>query len=213
MAKLRVALGVPVMHNFKGYTQLMATVDREVYPIVYNNWDKNDGVAAAWNEMLMMARYLDMDALAIVNDDVLLAPDTLDKLVESVQDLDLVSAASGPEDEPGLRMDDSDFACFVVKPNDFIEKHGYFDEKYKLGYFEDNDMSYRIRLNGNLQAVRRDARMFHAGSQTQFWNGGRVVSHEQFRRNQARYEGKWGGMPRHEVYDTPFDSGADLKDW
>jgi len=213
MAEIHLALIVPVMVNFKGFTQLMESVDRPVQPIVANNWDVNHGVSAGWNWGIQQALAWDVDVAVICNDDVTLAPCTLDKLVESVQDLDLVSAASGPEEEPGLRMDDSDFACFAIKPDDFVNKHGWFDEKYKLGYFEDNDMSYRIRLNGNRQAVRRDARFFHEGSVTQFWEGKRVVSHEQFRRNQSRYEAKWGGMPRHEVYDTPFDNGGDISDW
>jgi len=201
------------MVNFKGFTKLMQSVDRPVLPLIQNNWDVNHGVSVAWNHGLQDAIEEDCDVAVIINDDVVLGRGTLDKLVADVEDLDLVSAASGEETEPGLRMDDSDFACFAVKPEDFVEKFGWFDEKYKLGYFEDNDMSYRIRLMGNRQAVRRDARFFHEGSVTQFWNGGRVVSHELFRRNQARYEAKWGGMPRSEVYDSPFDHGGSIKDW
>jgi GT2 family glycosyltransferase len=102
----------------------------------------------------------------------------------------------------------------MVKPEEFIQKFGLFDEGFSPAYFEDNDMHYRIKISGGSAYARTDAGFYHHGSVTQNWGGQRVVSHEMFRSNQAYYEFKWGGRPGQEVYDRPWNNEKlKVSDW
>ena len=213
----RIVLAVPVMYNFKGYTQLMASVDIPVLPYVYNNWDVNRGVSRAWNDAIDDNQ--NADVLIISNDDIIFEPGCLETLVRNIRNgYDLATAVNTrdfpkPED---CNPEEPDYSCFAVDPVLFVSKHGYFDENFTPAYFEDNDMAYRIKLNEGKQVKLASARMFHKGSQTQLWNGeeGRVVSHQQFETNRGYYIGKWGGTPGNEVFKRPFNTYTfDTKHW
>jgi GT2 family glycosyltransferase len=214
----RVMLAVPVMYNFKGFTELMHSVDISVRPFVIPNWEENIGVSKAWNNALDESHRSDAEVLIISNDDVVFEPGCLEKLVAAitVDDWDLATAVN-TRDFPRYEdcaMDEPDYACFAVDPIIFRSKYGYFDENFTPAYFEDNDMAYRISRSGGKQIKLPLARMYHKGSQTQFWNGERVVSHEMFRRNEGYYMAKWGGMPGKETYEVPFnDRTKQLNDW
>lgn len=215
-----VVLAVPVMYNFPGFTRLMASVDIPVRPFVIPNYDNNIGVSAAWNQAIDFAHEYGADVLIVSNDDVVYEPGCLSALVSgiSVNDWDLVTAVNTrdfprPED---CVMSEVDYSCFALDPIMFRSRFGYFDENFTPAYFEDNDMAYRIGQAKGSQAKLMNARMYHKGSATQFWNGeeNRVVSHEKFRENQAYYVRKWGGMPGEEKYHLPFNSKEyKLNDW
>jgi hypothetical protein len=206
-----VALGVPVMNNFKGLAELMRSVDIAVRPIIFDNWTNNVGVSKAWNYMLRESQ--DEDVLIICNDDIVFETDCLQVLRNAVwlDGADLATAVN-TRDFPrreDCKTDEPDYACFAVQPQQFVEDFGYFDENFTPAYFEDNDMAYRIKLLGGRQIKLPSARMYHKGSQTQFYGQGpeseqRVVSHEQFRANQSYYTKKWGGFPGDELWDHPF---------
>ena len=209
-----IGLIVPVLHNFEGFTRLMESVDLPVMPYVIDNYEINRGVAAAWNEGLRSA--MNCEYAFIVNDDVTMYRDSMSKMIGDMQlhNADLVSAIGGDGLTGGFHeiVDNGspDFSCFVVKPKQFVEKFGFFDEKFYPAYFEDNDMRYRIKLAGGKQGVSLGARMKHGVSVTQNWNGERVVSHEQFDKNKAYYVSKWGGEPGKETVTEPF--GAEWKE-
>lgn len=200
---MKVGLVVPVLYNFEGFTKLIKSVDIPVQPFVIPNWETNKGVAASWNIGLDLAIENKCDYLFIINDDVEMEPGSMAKMVEAVKDADLVSAIGGHSDQTGffeiVDNGSPDFACFVIKPKEFLEKFDYFDEGYYPAYFEDNDMRYRIKIAGGKQGIVMDAPMVHGVSVTQNWNGDRVVSHERFNANAARYRFKWGGMPGEET--------------
>lgn len=210
-----VALIVPVLHNFVGFTKLMKSVDFPVTPIVIPNWENNIGVAAAWNKGLEQA--LGEDAAIIVNDDVELHPGTIAKLVDALDEYDLISGVATPD--PSRWAEDyefPDFACFAVKPTDFIEKFGTFDENFYPAYFEDNDMVRRIKVGGGRQGIHMSAGINHVGSATQNWGGSKVVSDQQFELNRDYFVMKWGGMPHEEKFDKPFDgymTDLTYKEW
>lgn len=211
---MEVALIVPVLYNFDGFTKLMRSVDFPVLPIVLPNWETNIGVAAAWNDGLEKA--MGADVAIVVNDDVEFHSGTIAMLADALDDFDLISAVAMPDpprwsEEHGF----PDFACFAVKPADFVEKFGMFDENFYPAYFEDNDMVYRIKLGGGRQGVHMSAGINHPGSVTQNWGGQRVVSHEKFESNRDYYVTKWGGRPHEEIYERPFNgiSGKTYKDW
>lgn len=214
-----IGLVVPVLNNFTGFAQLINSVDERVQPIVLDNWNGNRGVAASWNEGIRRGWH--NEALIIVNDDVAFYPGTIEKLAYSIRshkDVDLISAIESDTGETGLHYDGKpDFCCFVIRPIEFVDKFGWFDENFTPAYFEDNDMHYRIIAGGGTDALRLDARVSHGGSVTQFKGKGRdsedrVVSHERFRLNRMYYVGKWGGPPGEEIFTTPFNRGGSIKD-
>ena len=211
---MRVAFVVPVMHNFKGFTELMQTVQMPVQPIVIDNWTENKGVAAAWNEGLRRSK--NYDYAFIVNDDVRFRPGAMHTMLHDMREsgADLVSATPYKHDSVGFKEvvdnESPDFAAFLVRPWSFMHNFGMFDENFYPAYFEDNDMRHRIKVAGGKQGISLCARMDHGVSVTQNWNGERVVSHEQFEKNKAYYVSKWGGEPGNETTDIPF--GADWQE-
>lgn len=216
---VRIGLVVPTLLNFKGLAEMFASVDTAVCPYVIDNWNTNRGVAGGWNEGIRRGWH--EDVLVIVNDDVVFHPGTIHKLRTAIRvhNYDLVSAVATDTGEVGYHEDGfPDFCCFAIQPYEFVEKFGWFDERFNPAYFEDNDMSYRIRLGGGRQALRLDARVDHVGSVTNLKGGtnpdDRIVSHDEFRSNRKYYITKWGGGPREEKYTAPFDgiTGKTFKD-
>lgn len=196
-----LGLVVPVLYNFKGLTELMASVDVPVQPFVIDNWNQNRGVAGGWNEGIRRALEAGCEAIAVSNDDVRLWPGTLQKLVRCMEDYPLVSATAseGPEEY----LYPADYSLFMIRP-DLVEKVGWFDEVFYPAYFEDNDMNYRLKLAGYPETRWGGARIDHVGSVTQNWNGDMVVSHSDFEKNRLYYKTKWGGVPGEETYTMPF---------
>jgi GT2 family glycosyltransferase len=187
----------------------MRSVDHPVKPIVIPNWENNIGVSAAWNKGLELSAEAGCDVAVISNDDVVLAPGTLFKLVAGVwnRGFDVATAINTRDFQLGTGTDweNPDFSCFALAPEDFLNDFGYFDTTFSPAYFEDNDMHWRIRMRGGHAVRLNDAGMYHVGSVTQFWDGGRVVSHESFRANEQYYIEKWGGKPGEEKWQTPFN--------
>lgn len=207
---MAIALIVPVYKNFEGFTRLMASVDQTIYPIVIPNYEDNIGVSAGWNVGLREASRLGFALSLICNDDTVLQPGTINKLVQSMTDYDLVTAIN-MRDKPLTPSegysDDPDFSCFMVWTHDFGPRgrHGEFDENFTPAYFEDNDMHYRIKMSGRRAVCRTDAGHYHQGSVTQNWGGQQVVTGPMFIQNQMYYVRKWGGTPGWETHRTPFD--------
>lgn len=199
-----VGLIVPVMKNFTGFATLMASVDYPVRPYIIDNWTENHGVPKGWNMGIDRAIANDEDVVIISNDDVTFWPGTIAKLVREMWTADLASVVSTDTGKTGfMAADFPDFACFAIKPREFIDKFGYFDEHFSPAYFEDNDMTYRVKLAGGVQGLILDARVDHAGSVTQNMDGP-VVTSPMFEANRAYYAGKWGGVPGQETYEAPF---------
>lgn len=82
-------------------------------------------------------------------------------------------------------------------------------------YFDDNDYERRCRLAG-VQWVEMPDAVIHGDAE--HGNSLTIKSDERasagnnrtFGENQARYVAKWGGPPRQEVYETPWNSGLPL---
>lgn len=215
----KIALIVPVYKNFEGLTRLMASVDTEVTPIIIPNYDDNVGVSAGWNIGVQRAYDADCDLVLVCNDDIVLEPDTINKLQQSIYRFDMVTAVNLRDFilEPEARFPESpDFACFMGWTADYLPRgrFGEFDENFTPAYFEDNDMHYRIKLAGGVAVTRSDAGMYHAGSVTQNWGGRQVVNSHMFMQNQMYYVKKWGGLPGTEIYKQPFnDASVGINEW
>lgn len=204
-----IALIVPVMVNFRGFTRLMHSVDEEVLPVVINNWDANLGVSKAWNAGIIQAIGHEADYALIVNDDLMLFPGTIKKMRDYLADGNIFVTAVNYRDEgrydswegPGV----PDFSCWMIRPREFVVKVGWADERFSPAYFEDNDLHYRMKLAGVASPCLPDARMHHDGSVTQNWNGTQVVTPTMFNHNRFYYMQKWGGPPGQETFVHPFN--------
>lgn len=215
-----VGLVVPVMSNFKGFAELIRSVDIPVVPYIEDNWNDNCGVSKAWNKQIKRALDDNCDYIFVCNDDTIFAPGTMEKLIEAAPFYDLVSGINTRDFNVTERTEfvtNPDFASFLITPRT-IEKFGWFDETIN-SYFNDNDYAYRIKLGGGHYGARLDAGFYHVGSVTQFkgkdeTTNDRVVSHEEFRALQYRYVSKWGGTPGNETFTNPYANTAKtIKDW
>jgi hypothetical protein len=206
-----LGLIVPVLNNFQGLAELMASVDYPIRPFVIDNWNGNRGVSAAWN--LGMKRAMDAGVTKVVvpGDDVTFYPGTLSAIAETLDRMMFVTPSSLNYENPARSdkeeyVEAPDFSCFACRLPDFIESVGWFDEAFSPAYFEDNDMHWRMRQAGVPGARRLDIFTWHKGSQTQRNSGDNpVVTPASFHRNQMYYVGKWGGIPGEEKFTRPFN--------
>lgn len=159
----------------------------------------NVGVAKGYNQIW---RYALADPeckyIFMIHNDVVLEVDTLDLLIEFVEAHPEYLIVSGNstcsfKKIPGKIADNvCGFACFLITRS-CIEKVGFFDEKFILAYFEDNDYHERVKRAGIKSCLIRYAGFYHHGSRT-IHEGG--VDHSAaFRRNRQYFKNKWGFLP------------------
>ena len=67
---------------------------------------------------------------------------------------------------------------------------GGLDERFGLGFFDDDDLAERARRAGFQLAVARDLFVHHFGSQT--FVGAKIDTEALLRENEARFSAKWG---------------------
>lgn len=211
----RVGLVVPVYLNFRGFAELMASVDIPVTPYIVDNWNVNRGVGPGWNEGLKRAASDGMDFAFVVNDDAVFRKGSMLRIIEGLDEYDLCSGVNiidGEIDESNtpVWIEGADYSCFAVKPRDFIDRFGLFDEAFAPAYFEDNDMHYRMSLLGGTEMRCTRAPFYEERSTTQNWGGQRVVNSQMFDANRSYYIRKWGGLPEQETFLSPFNGEVSL---
>ena len=193
--------------------QIEATVERltSMYDVQidYIQGGRNHGVGRGWNILMKHAESIDSTAyVMIVNDDTELLPDTIEKFVEAIDNehTQVIYCTDGPNVV-------SAFSMYVTNPRKLRETVGWFDETIWPAYYEDNDMYYRMKLQGldlyrvpNCGAVHKEG-----GSATlKNYTGEERQRHDmQFMRNQSYYTVKWGGLPHEEKHRVPFNN-ADI---
>jgi GT2 family glycosyltransferase len=235
--QIRVGLVVPVLKNFQGAIEALASVNSffPVVPYVIPNHKLGLSVAESWNYGSNMAFTNHCSHALIINDDILFSPYTIDNLLYAISGKQVnsddretvmvtgrnVRGSMSPHDlliykAKGGALEGAsespDFSCFLIK-KDFFDKVGYFDENFKPAYFEDNDAHRRINLLG-FKALNVNAPFYHFGSVTQNWQGVPAVPGEQFDANRQYYINKWGGAPGQERFDTPYNSTSFTpKEW
>ena len=212
-----IALVVPVLKRFDLFTKLMTSVDELVLPIIIPNYINNLGVAASWNKGILLAAAKNCDVAIVANDDVVFNPGTIKEMAESLRNSDgiLLSPNHNGEMENVGMIDGANFFCFAVKPKEFIETVGHFDENIYPAYFEDNDMHYRINLANSKSYIHTGIPVNHEGSATQNADENNpVVPSARFEAIRSYYIRKWGGEPGKEKYVTPWNrSGLNIKAW
>jgi len=188
---------------------------------------QNLGVSGSWNYGIQFGlEVLGVDYIFILNNDILLLPQTLDLMLEVLKksDVGLTSAFNVSDKTPDeknffeLKIPEDktlteapDFSCFAVNRR-VIEKVGLFDEAFYPAYFEDNDYHYRMRLEG-LKALKvHKALYFHFGSRTRIMDKEfREYLDARYSANREYYRSKWGGEPGQEKFKIPFNGNVPEK--
>lgn len=80
--------------------------------------------------------------------------------------------------------------CLLIR-RDVIDRIGYFDERFGIGNFEDDDFCRRTSLAGFKSVVAVDAFVHHFGSRTFLGSGVDFVS--LMNENRKKFEDKWNG--------------------
>lgn len=155
---------------------------------------ENYGVAKSWN-MLAGIAFAHRAQCILSNDDIVFAPDTIERLLtvaESTPRAGIVSAIEGQR-----------FSLFWLNPIAYQEV-GRFDEQFRMAYFEDNDYAYRLKLAGWDLAVAPSA-VEHFGSATLAAMTPELLTqkHAAYAHNESYYIRKWGGLPHHERFTEP----------
>lgn len=164
----------------------------------------NLGCAGAWNQGV---RESDSEWVVILNNDVILAPGWLEGLVGYAEEgFDVVSPAIR-EGEYNYNISDyardfvqrmggvarrgvADGICFMVRRRVF-EEIGLFDEKFRIGQFEDADFYRRARIAGFRLGTTGRSFIHHFGSITQKALGQGRVEKPYVAENRAYYRKKW----------------------
>lgn len=205
---MTTALIVPVLNNFKGLSELVRSVDIPVLPVVIDNWNNNIGVGPGWNVGLDLCIAQQIDKAIIVNDDVVFRHGVASRMLHMLdQGYDLVS----PQNETGVcHPYGLNFWCFAIRPEQFVDRFGYFDENFAPAYYEDDDMAYRMKLAGG-KMLNLPNKIYHSVMGTEV---SPEVHSSLYRKNLAYYVEKWGGEPQHEEFKTPFNRiDRSIKDW
>jgi GT2 family glycosyltransferase len=87
------------------------------------------------------------------------------------------------------------FFCVMI-PKEIFVQVGKLDEKYGIGYFEDDDFCARLISFGYELAICKDSFVFHSGSAT-FDKEEIEIKNKQFQKNKQIYESKWGRWTPH----------------
>lgn len=214
---MTISLIVPVLKRFDLFAELINSIDYPVLPIVIDNWRGNRGVSAAWNLGMYKSLQAGNQYAIIVNDDVIFDKDVICELVKSIKETDAVMVSPYAENSEYFNDPENwiDYCCFIVDIKKLIKNVGWFDENFYPAYFEDNDMRRRIKLSGLKTFSRKDLKITHAVSATQFADPNNpVTSNEAFNKNYEYFIKKWGGEPYREIYTNPFNNTRyDIKYW
>jgi GT2 family glycosyltransferase len=161
----------------------------------------NIGVAAAWNLGILSALRLGLTHIAVLNNDIILEPSALERLVAWEQRgiwLPTVKPITVLP-EPPIAWEEVPPQPWVSRPGDFcgflvtrrvIDAIGLFDETFYPAYCEDLDYEMRMLRAGVPHGMCHDARVYHFGSRSILEGG--VDEKPQFRKNAAYFERKWG---------------------
>ncbi len=185
---------------------------------IFFNYAENRGLARSWNDAIALAAQNSCTDFLLLNDDLFFYEDGYQRfvteakrIIQSDRDVGLItpmgleSGSSPHSGEVHLQM----FACSIVTRN-ALEKVGYFDQTFFPAYFEDSDYSTRMRRVGLSQVIVEETLVEHARSSTLRANSGLKARHEEeFTRNRAYFQRKWGDYTKPEtLFSRPFNDGT-----
>lgn len=217
----------------ENYTKVFSwQVDERIF--VWRHMPPLPALAATWNHALRFIWSMGQREVLVVNNDVRLHPETYAWLKVIQQNsgawfvtgvgvrqeqfnpaLDLAVGLSlkgnGREDTGNMAhipIGGPDFSCYLI--NERCHRYFQFDEQFIPAYHEDNDYHRRLQLAGfGSKIFGVNLPFLHYGSAT--INRSPEVKAAwgpKFAACQAYYTQKWGGLPGHETFTTPFNEQA-----
>jgi glycosyltransferase involved in cell wall biosynthesis len=153
-----------------GTTQWIWSQPQEQVISTYHNPPLS--VSESWNSVLnhvFVSEPVPLDYALVVNNDVLLRPDTYRLLVEDGGEFVTAVGVNDPkqiqgEPNPSSKRKHPDFSCFVIRKSCW-DKVGPFNEEYKGAYLEDCEYHVRMHRRG-VRACCIDVPYYHRGSGT-----------------------------------------------
>lgn len=185
------------------------------------------GLAAAWNLGIQRAIDDNCSLFFVINNDIVLAPNTIDNLVKKIETGKYVMVTGVNDqsisieetklleklyDDNELENEHPDFSCFMIN-KDCIDKIGWFDENFRVAYFEDGDYHARIAMAKEKAVSTVSGTYYHLCSQTIKNNPHlRPIIEKAFKSNREYFIKKYGQEPlgdvpamREKYYKTPFN--------
>lgn len=170
------------------------------------DYRSNRGVSKTWNEAIVNGE--DADVTIIFNDDIIFSAGDVDTMADaSVRNPDsFIITCAGWHEVHQARLELHGLSCFAMQKAT-TNIVGYFDQNFWPAYFEDNDLWRRCSLAGMTHTNCANTNVTHKGSYA-IRNDPKLQrqNHRTFRQNERYYFRKWGGSPREEVFETPFNS-------
>lgn len=188
------------------------------------------GLAGAWNLGIKRAIADNCDLFLIINNDLIFAKNTIDNLIKRFEKGDIIMATGtndqsiAPEamkllekeyDENESINSHPDFSCFMINKI-CLDKVGFFDENFRVAYFEDNSYHSDIAMLGfgNEAISIVSATYYHLASQTVKNNPHlRPIIEKAFKDNKKYFIEKYGCEPLGDVpnmlgnyYQHPFNN-------
>lgn len=172
-------------------------------------------LSACWNQGLKAFWGIGSREVLVINNDVVLRPDTY-RLLVSCQEpfitgvsVDRMSQLGNVGDRSPQELITSarphpDFSCFMISKWT-TDKVGYFDTEYFPAYYEDNDYHVRMHRAG-VKALCVDVPFLHLGAQTLKTAdiGERASIMRATEVNKIRFRRKYGCVPGTPEYDALF---------
>ncbi|MCK4500564.1 glycosyltransferase [Candidatus Babeliales bacterium] len=162
-------LGSKTSHNTHVYVLVNRHIEGDFEWLARQNVDvmapeEELSVAQGWNRMIKTSLQYHADYVLIMNSDIIVFPDTIDKLIEFAEENpDMVAWG------PSLNKPDKSFrhwppfACFMVnqRTKDLV---GLFDNGFQGAYTEDTSFKYKVFKLGFKMLRSMDIIVVHKGS-------------------------------------------------
>ena len=186
------------------------------------------GLAACWNLGIKRAIADGCELFFVINNDLILAPNAIDNLVKKIQtgkyvmvtgvndqsiSIEKMKVLKKEYDENEPDNEHPDFSCFMIG-KDCLDKIGWFDENFRVAYFEDGDMHARIALAREKAVSTISGTYYHLCSQTIKNNPHlKPIIENAFKKNREYFIKKYGVEPVGDVpkmrelyYKFPFNN-------
>lgn len=149
-------------------------------PLRFIRNEKNLGCAGGWNQGIKSARG---EFVCLLNNDTIVCEGWVGKLVEGLKEKHLAWISplmkEGKYDYILERLNDLCYSRFkqsfffdefnavcLLSRRDLYDEVGFFDENFKKGKYEDEDMFWRVKQHGLKVAMTSRVLIHHFGSQT-----------------------------------------------
>ena len=184
-------------------------------PVALMSFTKQLSLAACWNAALKAAWRMKYRAVLMLNNDLIIRPDTVTTLVALNEEF-ATCVSVNSEDQlgtPGDRTVESlkegkrwhpDYSCWMIRKT-VTDKGLWFDEEMYPAFCEDSDHHVRCHRAG-VRCCCVDLPFLHYGSSTlkQASEKEAIVIRRGAQRNRERFKAKYGCLPGTPEYEKLF---------